>query len=442
MQVSETIKSGLRCIEENLQTDISAKELADMAGYSLRHYQQLFSQAIGMPVAAYIRKRRLDKALLEIAAGRRAVDAAFDYGFNSYAGFYKAFVRTYGSSPQTKSSKKKGLCMLTEKELRNILGNWDIPQNLPILNVSVADGTAVSDSVRFVGEEYILKTGARAELLRHIAVTKALAAQGFAAAVPIPTKTGADYLEGEKITLLTRSIPGSPLAKADRFGEAREAFGRKYGQSIAGLHKALAAVEPQLTLAEKNILQQAAEWALPDMKAQNLRFQMALPDSFFADCLRRFPLLAQKLPKQAIHRDPNPANILFDGGEVSGFLDFDFSERNIRLFDPCYCATGILSEWRGVDGIYEKWPEILRGILRGYDSVNPLSAEEKNAVFDVICAIQMICVLYFEDKSEYKELAKTNREMLQFIVKEEARIRSIFQENKEAVAKRIVMYWA
>jgi len=426
MQASAVIKSGICYIEENLQTDIAAKDLADMAGYSLRHYQQLFSQAVGMSVAAYIRKRRLDKALLEIAAGRRAVDAAFDYGFNSYAGFYKAFVRAYGGSPQTKSSKKKGLFMLTEKELRNILTNWDIPQNLPILNVSVADGTAVSDNVWFVGEEYILKTGARAELLRHIGVTKALAAQGFSAAVPILTKTGAEYLDGEKITVLARGIPGISLAKADRFGETREAFGRKYGQSIAKLHKALAEVEPQLALEEKNSLQQAAEWALPGMKEQNLRFQMELPDSFFADCQRSFPLLAQTLPKQAIHRDPNPANILFDGGEVSGFLDFDFSERNIRLFDPCYCATGILSEWRGVDGIYEKWPEILRGILRGYDSVNPLTAEEKDAVFDVICAIQMICALYFEDKSEYKELAKTNREMLQFIVKSQEKIKRIF----------------
>jgi len=35
---------------------------------------------------------------------------------------------------------------------------------------------------------------------------------------------------------------------------------------------------------------------------------------------------------------------LFDGGEVSGFIDFDLSEINVRLWDVCYCATGILSE--------------------------------------------------------------------------------------------------
>lgn len=74
-----------------------------------------------------------------------------------------------------------------------------------------------------------------------------------------------------------------------------------------------------------------------------------------------------KLPRQLIHHDPNPSNILFVNGEVSGFIDFDLSERNVRLWDPCYYATGILSEWRDVENIYEKWMDILKGILRGYN---------------------------------------------------------------------------
>jgi len=43
---------------------------------------------------------RLDAALQEMAMGAKAVDVAFDYGFDTYAGFYKAFVRMYGISPK------------------------------------------------------------------------------------------------------------------------------------------------------------------------------------------------------------------------------------------------------------------------------------------------------------------------------------------------------
>ena len=425
MQTHDVVKPGLEYIEQNLRTTVTAEELADMAGYSVWHYQRLFAQATGMPVAAYIGKRRLDRALADIIGGRRAIDVALEYGFDTYAGFYKAFVRTYGDSPKSYLARKENSIMFTEKELRDILKNWDIPQDLPILDVYIMD-EKVSDNVWAIGEDYILKSDKREGLLRSLKVAKALAAQGFAAATPVPTKTGMEYLDGEKITVLTRGIKGSPLSKSDRFGDDRRAFGVKYGEGIARLHRALAAIESEIQPHEQNLYTHAAEWALPETKKQNSQYQMGLPDSFFEDYTRNFGALCGKLPKQLIHRDPNPSNILFDDSDVSGFIDFDLSHRNVRLFDPCYCATGILSEQRGVDGIYEKWPPILEGILYGYDNVNPLTAEEKQAVFYVICSIQMIFTAYCEPQSELKELAKTNREMMRFIAGSKARISRIF----------------
>jgi hypothetical protein len=89
-----------------------------------------------------------------------------------------------------------------------------------------------------------------------------------------------------------------------------------------------------------------------------------------------------------------------------------------------YCATGILSE--SSDEVYEKWFDILGGILHGYDSEGKLSQEEKQAVFYVICSIQMVCVAYFESHEEFKQLAKTNRKMLMYIVNNKAQINQIF----------------
>lgn len=84
-----------------------------------------------------------------------------------------------------------------------------------------------------------------------------------------------------------------------------------------------------------------------------------------------------------------------------GSAEFELSERNVRLWDPCYCATGILSEQRDVENAYEKFPIILKAILRGYDSVAHWTLEEKQAVYYVLCSIQMICVAYFESVNGY-----------------------------------------
>jgi len=354
MQQYDAIKLGIEYIENNLKTEITAEDLAKMDGYSVWHYQKVFSRITGMSIAAYIGKRRLDKALGEITYGRCAVDVAFDYGFDTYAGFYKAFVKMYGESPKKYLNKTEVLVMFTKKELRDVLSNWDIPQDLPIIDIHIMDGSKISNNVWSVGEDYILKIGEQEKILRNLNVAKALTSQGFTAMTPISTKYGTEYVDGEKIIVLVKGIKGKPLSKANRFGDNRRKFGFEYGEKIALLHKALDVIEPDIKPQKQNLYKLVMEWALPELKKQNYQYRMKLSESFFEDYINNFELLFDKLPKQLIHRDPNPSNILFNGDEISGFMEFDLSEHNIRLFDPCYCATGILSEWRDVNNIQNK----------------------------------------------------------------------------------------
>ena len=116
--MQDYIKPSLDYIEQNLKTDITEKELAQMAGYSIRHYRRIFIQATGSPIAKYISKKRINHAVAEISSGRKVIDALFEYGFDSYSGFYKAFVKMHGCSP------KKYLTMhsnLTPKELEEVI---------------------------------------------------------------------------------------------------------------------------------------------------------------------------------------------------------------------------------------------------------------------------------------------------------------------------------
>ena len=99
MDTRTTIQQSLDYIEENLKTEITAGELADMAGFSLFHYYRLFQQATGLPVMQYILRRRLLHGVYAMKLGLSKTDAALLYGFDTYPGFYKAFCREFGATP-------------------------------------------------------------------------------------------------------------------------------------------------------------------------------------------------------------------------------------------------------------------------------------------------------------------------------------------------------
>ena len=81
----------------------------------------------------------------------------------------------------------------------------------------------------------------------------------------------------------------------------------------------------------------------------------------------------------------------------------------MRIYDPCYAATAVLSETFGKDN--DKWLEIFRDILAGYDSVAKLTEEEWQAVPYVILANQFVCVAWFSEQEKYADIFETNKKM-------------------------------
>lgn len=432
MQALETINAALAYIETNLKTDITAEELAKMANYSTYHYCRLFSSIVGAPVSGYILRRRLDHALAEISAGRKAIDVVLEYGFDTYAGFYKAFVKMYGCSPKKYLSiyhehnlkKSEGINMLKKEDLYAILENWNIEKNLPIKDIYIMDDTKISDTEWFIGDKYILKTDDRESLLKEIQIMKLLNQHGGMVLELVPTKTGEDYFNGDQMFTLRKKLKGDPLPQSEQFGEERFHFGMKYGKSLAKLHQALKFVEEQQPFDEENLYQTVLEWALPNVQKQNQQWNMGIPEEFFSEYIEEFGKLYEKLPRQLLHRDPGPNNIMFDHGEVTGFVHFSLSEINVRLWDVCYCATGVL--FAAENDMYERWLEVLRGVFYGYDEISRLTPEEKKSIFYVICSIYMICIALFEEMDEFKWIAKKDREMMQIIIAKRKEIESIF----------------
>ena len=424
MDNREMIQQSLDYIEENLQTEISAAELAEMAHFSLFHYYRLFQQATGLPVMQYILRRRLLHGVYAMNRGSSKTDAALRFGFDTYAGFYKAFCREFGSTPseflrfcrakrpyRIDITREENMT-ITHKKIAQILRSWNLADET-IRDIYYEGTGNKNDNACYVGEKYVLKyTANLGKLKKHIEVSKALAGIGLLSAVPVPAADGTEYIrDGEIYFYLTHRLPGKQMA-SHSFGEGD---GRFVGEIIGQLHLALEKIDD--CVSEADLLATVRDWALPEAKAA-----MHLSDSFCSEYLDTFAGLYPRLPRQIIHRDPNPGNIIC-AGDQWGFIDFELAERNARIYDPCYAATAVLSETFGQDN--DRWLETYRDIICGYDAVVHLTEEERKAIPYIILANQFVCVAWFAGQEKYAEIFETNKRMTGWLIEKLDQLRAV-----------------
>lgn len=101
-------------IDAHIEQQLTAEALADVAGYSFHHFCHSFRNYTGVPVASYLRRRRLELAAADLLAGVSSLDAAISRGFATPSGFAKAFRKHYGVSPtEYRTIMKKGGIRMT-----------------------------------------------------------------------------------------------------------------------------------------------------------------------------------------------------------------------------------------------------------------------------------------------------------------------------------------
>ncbi|MCL1795289.1 MAG: AraC family transcriptional regulator [Clostridia bacterium] len=107
MVYEEMFMDILWYIEDRLTQPIELATLAARAGFSPYHFSRVFRWATGHTVMSYIRQRRLLHAAAELSNGRRIIDIALDYGFETHSGFSRAFRRMFGCSPETYRTRSR-----------------------------------------------------------------------------------------------------------------------------------------------------------------------------------------------------------------------------------------------------------------------------------------------------------------------------------------------
>ncbi len=86
-------------LEDHLRDELSLEHISSWAGYSPWYFSRCFKEKMGVSPMEYVKQRRLYAAAKEIRKGRRILDAALEYGWQTHSGFTKSFYRQFGYSP-------------------------------------------------------------------------------------------------------------------------------------------------------------------------------------------------------------------------------------------------------------------------------------------------------------------------------------------------------
>ena len=100
MERLQRISQTLHYIEGHLDESLDYEQLAALFHFSPYYFHRLFSAAVGKPITAYIRERRLAKACsLLVSTDNTITSICFGCGFNSSQSFSRTFKNSYSISP-------------------------------------------------------------------------------------------------------------------------------------------------------------------------------------------------------------------------------------------------------------------------------------------------------------------------------------------------------
>jgi Ser/Thr protein kinase RdoA (MazF antagonist) len=231
------------------------------------------------------------------------------------------------------------------------------------------------------GRLYLKMSESAESANRHLDLLEYLAAAGLPVPRYIATVAEQRFaVDAGTAYWLSRQLPG------DHFEQFRGPGGLKQVERLATNLGELHGVLGRAPNSERfPVFRESAEQLLTTLLARETPFNVARLQR-----LRGQVGSVMQLPKQLIHRDFHRGNVLFTGAALSGLLDFDLVHQGPRLFDVCYCASGVLSESFREPGYVGYWLTILEAIFRAYGRIAGQATDKPPLAWSMLMIIQLI----------------------------------------------------
>lgn len=293
-------------------------------------------------------------------------------------------------------------------KIDTVLAHWDLQDS---------EIKRIYDTAWQVGDDYVLKVYQDEKMLKqNLKMLQLLAKQDIPVAQIVPACDGAPYVtDNGSFYFLSKRLAGSNITQLDDSC----GIARSMGEIIANLHAAFQKCEPLDMLWDNSLLDEMNGWVRESMEKNGWQ---RISKEEFEQVVSQLAALYDQLPVQLIHRDIHFGNFLFADGVFSGYIDFDLSQRNIRIFDLCYFLLGLLSEEEGLKMTEETWFGFLRDVFAGYEGSLKLSEAEKKAVPYVMECIELLFIAYFDNEKD-DSCAENAYELYEFVRRRENRIR-------------------
>lgn len=146
------MNNAMEYVETHLSEAIDYDQVARIACCSTYHFQRMFSFITNVPLAEYIRRRRLTLAAFELQnSSVKVIDIGLKYGYESPEAFSRAFKKMHGVMPM--SARNKGISLKAYPRLSfHISIRGDVEINYKIEEKPAFEMFGVSTLVNADGE--------------------------------------------------------------------------------------------------------------------------------------------------------------------------------------------------------------------------------------------------------------------------------------------------
>lgn len=264
-----------------------------------------------------------------------------------------------------------------------------IEQILPLWGIESKQLAQIYPSAWEINHSYVIKVyDNKKQLQRNIKMSEILLDCAIPVAKILLTKAGETYVEYKNTYfLMSQKLQGSNISNIKD-----KTIGWEMGRSIARLHMAFIECQGAVEFWDNSLLEEMKGWIREHLANNEWKI---LNEQEYSNAVELLESVYDCLPKQLIHRDVHFGNFLFFEGHLSGYIDFDLSQKNIRIFDICYFLAGLLAEENGDTFTKAEWIENVKSVIAGYDSILALSQKEKHAIPCVMECIEILFVAYF-----------------------------------------------